>query len=107
MKLKVGDLKPILDEWIVETIYPKSTNWQIFALSFVLSAGSARIEEQIKGWGGYLADKNGFIDLDKLMASLNTSLEKGGGSIKLPYIDWMLDKNDLDKLFEIAKRRAK
>ena len=48
-----------------------------------------------------LADKDGYIDLDYV----SKALEKAGGKIELPVINWMFDMEDLNKLKEIAERQ--
>lgn len=49
-----------------------------------------------------LADKDGYLDLDHVAVAL----EKAGGSIELPYINWVFDKDDLSRLTELAKNGA-
>lgn len=107
MKIKVGDLQPILNDWVVQVVYPKSTSWQIFGLSFVMSMASNQIAAMIEQWAGYATDKNGDLDLDKMHEAASKALESTGGKVEIPYLQWLFDKDDLEKLFEIAKRRGK
>ena len=46
-----------------------------------------------------LADSNGMIELDHL----KEALQRAGGKIELPYINWVFDEDDLNYIMEVAK----
>lgn len=94
MKIAVSDALPLITKWVDTVVMPKSTTMQKFAITFMLLQRGNDIPSMLQP----LADKDGNIDLDYVA----TALEKAGGRIELPYINWVFDKDDLNKLMEIA-----
>lgn len=94
MKIAIADILPLLSKWIDMIVMPKSTTMQKFAITLVLLQKGQEISSLLQP----LADKDGTIDLNNVA----TALEKAGGKIELPYINWVFDKDDLNKLIEIA-----
>ena len=46
-----------------------------------------------------LADPDGYINSDNLVSAF----DKAGGSITIPTLNWVFDREDLDKLIDKAK----
>ena len=84
MKIAVSDSLPLVTKWIDTVVMPKSTTVQKFAITLML-----------------LQRGN---ELPTLLQPLE-ALDKAGGRIELPYIDWVFDKDDLNKLVELANGR--
>ena len=53
------------------------------------------------------ADSDKTIDLDKTYTNAKLALDKAGGSVVLPWINWRLDNDDLETLFSIARDKAR
>lgn len=105
--LPVSAIKPTLIDFVNEVILPKSTNWQIAFITFFLLQMNSRLEEQIVSKAKIFADENGNIDLSAAQTNAREALKKAGGKINIPDINWDFDEDDLNKVFEIAKRKAK
>ena len=77
---------------------PKSTTAQKFIITLALLQRGSELPVMLQP----LADKDGYLDLDHVAVAL----EKAGGRIELPYINWVFDKDDLSRLTELAKNGA-
>lgn len=97
MKIAIADSLPLLTKWIDEVVMPRSTGLQKFAITLALLQRGNDLPAMLQP----LADKDGYIDLDYV----SKALEKAGGKIELPVINWMFDMEDLNKLKEIAERQ--
>ena len=97
MKIAVADFLPLLTKWVDEVMMPRSTGLQKFAITLALLQRGNELSTMLQP----LADKDGYIDLDYV----SKALEKAGGKIELPVINWMFDMEDLNKLKEIAERQ--
>ena len=94
MKIQVDQFVPLISKWIDSSVMPKSTTLQKIAITMLLLQRGNEIPELLKPF----ADKEGTIDID----NLKVALEKAGGKIEIPYLNWIFDQADLDKLVEIA-----
>lgn len=94
MKIQVNQFLPLLSQWIDSSVMPKSTTLQKVTITMLLLQRGNEIPELIKPF----ADKDGTIETD----NLKIALEKAGGKIEIPYLNWIFDQADLDKLVEIA-----
>ena len=97
MKIAVADSLPLLTKWVDEVMMPRSTGLQKFAITLALLQRGNELSTMLQP----LADKDGYIELDYV----SKALEKAGGKIELPVINWMFDMEDLNKLKEIAERQ--
>lgn len=106
MKIHISKLKPVILDWLDEVVMPKSVGLQKFILVFSTLQMKNQIDEYLNK-AAIFADKDGYLDLEFTKENASTALEKAGGYITLPYINWNFDKDDLDKLFSLAQRYAK
>ena len=97
MKIAVNDSLPLVTKWVDTVVMPKSNTVQKFAITLMLLQRGSELPTLLQP----LADKDGYIDLDHVAEAL----DKAGGRIELPYIDWVFDKDDLNKLVELANGR--
>ena len=94
MKIQVDQFVPLISKWIDSSVMPKSTTLQKIAITMLLLQRGNEIPELLKPF----ADKEGTIETD----NLKVALEKAGGKVEIPYLNWIFDQADLDKLVEIA-----
>lgn len=95
MKIAVSEMLPLVTKWVDEVVMPKSTTAQKFIITLALLQRGSELPVMLQP----LADKDGYLDLDHVAVAL----EKAGGRIELPYINWVFDKDDLSRLMELAK----
>ena len=74
---------------------PRSNAMQKFVLTFALLQKGDTLVDMLKP----LADTEGMIELD----NLKEALQRAGGKIELPYINWVFDEDDLNYIMEVAK----
>ena len=74
---------------------PRSNAMQKFVLTFALLQKGDTLVDMLKP----LADAEGMIELDHL----KEALQRAGGKIELPYINWVFDEDDLNYIMEVAK----
>lgn len=94
MKIQVDQFPSLVSKWLDIVVLPKSTTIQKIAITMLLLQRGNEIPELLKPF----ADKDGNIETD----NLKIALEKAGGKIEIPYLNWIFDQDDLDKLVEIA-----
>ena len=94
MKIQVDQFVPLISKWVDSSVMPKSTTLQKIAITMLFLQRGNEIPELLKPF----ADKEGTIETD----NLKIALEKAGGKIEIPYLNWIFDQADLDKLVEIA-----
>lgn len=94
MKIQVDQFPSLVSKWLDAVVLPKSTTIQKVAITMLLLQRGNEIPELLKPF----ADKEGTIDTN----NLKIALEKAGGKIEIPYLNWIFDQTDLDKLVEIA-----
>lgn len=104
MKIHVSSLKPLAIQWIDAEVMPKSSPLQKFLLTFAILQMDNQIDQYIQK-AVLFADKEGYIDLDKAKENTSIALEKAGGIINIPFLDWNFDKEDLDKVFALAEKQ--
>lgn len=105
MKVPVKELENIAAAWLDEVLLPKSNPLQTAMIMFAFMQTKARVVAAAVPFMN--ADQNGLFDLEQVKDSARAALEKTGGSVVLPVINYRFDADDLDRLFEIAKRFAK
>lgn len=105
MKIHISNLKPVLFAFVEEVILPKSTPWQQFGLSFALAQGN-KIDSMINKLQVF-ADEDMCFDIQKTKENLLNSFDKTKGSLTIPQINWVIDKDDIEKIAEIATRYSK
>ena len=94
MKIQVSQLLPLVTKWVDQVVMPRSSTMQKALITLLLLQRGNELPELLAPF----ADKNGEIDTDNLKATL----AKVGGKIEIPYLNWIFDQADLDKLVEIA-----
>lgn len=95
MKIHVSKLKDLASRWIDNKVMPRSNAMQKFVLTFALLQKGDTLVDMLKP----LADAEGMIELDHL----KEALQRAGGKIELPYINWVFDEDDLNYIMEVAK----
>lgn len=95
MKIHVSKLKDLAAKWMDEKVMPRSNAVQKFVLTFAILQKGDALVDMVKP----LADSNGMIELDHL----KEALQRAGGKIELPYINWVFDEDDLNYIMEVAK----
>lgn len=105
MRAAVKDLGDIAAQWLDTVLFPKSNALQTAAVMFAF----LQYKEQMINLFAplLLPDAAGMFDLDKARASAEQALNKAGGSITIPYINYKFDTADLQQLFEIAQGFSK
>lgn len=94
MKIQVSQLLPIVTKWVDLVVMPRSTSLQKVAITLLLLQRGNELSSLVQPF----ADKNGEIDTD----NLKQALAKVGGKVEIPYLNWIFDQTDLDKLVGIA-----
>ena len=94
MKIQVSQLLPLVTKWVDQVVMPRSSTMQKALITLLLLQRGNELPELLAPF----ADKSGEIDTDNLKATL----AKVGGKIEIPYLNWIFDQADLDKLVEIA-----
>lgn len=108
MKLKASELASVLQEWLENAVLPKSNEFAAAALWFIWLQNKPRIADHLSKIQGLLgADADGYLDLDSSYNNAKLALEKKGGKILIPLLNWNLDKDDLDLLFKLAREIAR
>lgn len=105
MKVAIKDLKPIVLEWIEKVVLPTASPMQVFSISFAIAQMDSQIQEYLDK-AKIFADKDGNLNLNETAQNARTALKKAGGSITIPYLNWVFDSDDLESLVSIAKEHA-
>lgn len=105
MKLAVKDLNQVINTFVEEEIIPKGTALQ----KFITLASVYQMQPKINSMLSSLVpfSDDGSIDLEFTKNNMLNALEKSGGILSIPFINYNIDKSDIVKLFEIARRYAK
>ena len=96
MRIHVSKLKELAAAWLDAVVMPRSNAMQKFVITFALLQKGEQFTQLLMP----IDDAVGMFVVDHITAAL----EKSGGSLELPYIHWVVDKSDVDKLLELAKR---
>ncbi|EAL0098174.1 hypothetical protein BHV17_08440 [Campylobacter jejuni] len=119
MKIHINSLSPILQRFLDQEVFPQhatllrnngESEISITAKSFMYTLSAKLflknnvIERmpQLK----LITDKDGYIDLDEIKSvTLETIMDfkSKNKPIVIPQINWELDEEDINKIFEIAK----
>lgn len=105
MKLSSKDLKVVLLEWIDKVVLPSASPIQTFAITFAIGQMNGKIDEYLDKAKIFM-DSEGNLDITELEKNARTALHKAGGKITIPYLDWIFDEEDLQKLIQIAKEHG-
>lgn len=105
MKLAVKDLNQVINTFIEEEIIPKGSAMQKFITLVAVYQMQPKINSMLSSLVPFSDD--GYLDIEFTKNNLVTALEKAGGILSIPVINYNIDKSDILKLFEIAGRYAK
>lgn len=105
MKLAVKDLNQVINTFVEEEIIPKGTAMQKFITLAAVYQMQPKINSMLSSLVPFSDD--GSIDLEFTKNNMLNALEKSGGILSIPFINYNIDKSDIIKLFEIARRYAK
>lgn len=101
MRVTANQLKNGFVQFIDNVIMPRSDSYQKFGITFFLLANQKKIDDIIQNLG--ILDEKGEFDLDEIFDYASQALEKAGGSLNIPKINWNFDKDDLTKIYNILK----
>lgn len=108
MKVQAKDMGSILEAWIDKVVLPKSNELTKAVIFFLWLQNKEQLNNHFERLAPMLgADSDKAIDLDKTYHNAKLALDKAGGSFVLPWINWRLDKDDLETLFSIARDKAR
>ncbi|HEF3625099.1 TPA: hypothetical protein R8I08_001678 [Campylobacter jejuni] len=119
MKIHINSLSPILQKFLEQEVFPQhatllrsngESEISVTAKSFMYTLSAKLflknnvIERmpQLK----LITDKDGYIDLDEIKSvTLETIMDfkSKNKPIVIPQINWELDEEDINKIFEIAR----
>lgn len=94
MKIASSEVVPILTRFIDSKVMPKANPLQKFVIAYMLAQRSSELEEL----ANLAAGKDGYIDTNALRAAL----DKAGGRLTLPYINWTVDAQDIADIEKLA-----
>lgn len=103
MKINFSDLPAIVSAWADRVLIPKSSPVQIMMIVFAIG----QFKNRLIACASYAADEAGMIDLEEARTNALTALEKAGGKITIPVLNYNFDRDDLNSVFETAKGFAK
>lgn len=102
MRMAVDQIPAVLVEYLDEVLIPKSaSNTQTFMSAFVIGLAGQRAKAMAAG----LADSNGMIDLEEIRAAAMNAISKSG-NIDIPALGYKADREDIERLFQIANRHG-
>lgn len=104
MKIHVNSLKSLVIQWIDTEVMPKSSSIQKFALTFAILQMDKQLDQYMQK-AILFADQDGYIDLSTAKENATVALEKAGGIVNIPFLDWNFDKEDLDSVFALAEKQ--
>ena len=108
MKIQAKDLGSIFEAWIDKVVLPKSNELTKAVIFFLWLQNKEQLSGHMEKLAPMLgADSDKTIDLDKTYNNAKLALDKAGGSVVLPWINWRLDGDDLETLFSIARDKAR
>lgn len=109
MVIEAKDIKPIIADFLDNVVIPKSDAKQIFFLTFFSLQKANQIDSMVNQYMPYIStdEENTKIDLDFTKNNALLALEKSGGILNIPYLNWNMDKADMLKIFDIARKYAK
>lgn len=99
MRLHIDKIDGVISQWADSTVITKASGWQIALTTFVILTFLPRV----KSWIWYIADKDGYVDLEAAYENAQTALQKSGGQLTIPIINYVFDRDDLEALFKIAE----
>ena len=120
MKIHINSLNQILFEFISNEALPKYENvWRsrgesnilVDSKSFMVAASAKLMlrDDLTKKFPivNAFTDSNGYIEIDNVKDSIletYNDFKSKGKSIIIPVIDWEIDEEDINKLYEISKK---
>lgn len=114
MNIHTDNLLNIMTTWVEEVVVPKSGlvgKVLIYGGSFLFKNDINKMVDNIK-----LRIGEGYIDIDGLASAVNKAFTNPSDTETVTIftnpltgepVRWTVDKSDVDKLFEIARRYAK
>lgn len=103
MLINIKDAPNYLVQWIDQVIVSKANNIQKFAITFFVLQTKSTLDDKIFTALSMFADKDGNINVDEMLNNANIALDKVNGSLTLPYLNYTVDKDDLNVLYNIIK----
>ena len=99
MKVRADRFPDIITAWADKELIPKSSPVQIMMIVFAIG----QFKNRLIAYASYAADEAGMIDLEEARTNALTALEKAGGKITIPVLNYNVDRDDLNSVFETAK----
>ena len=101
MKITVQQFSDAVIKWIETDLVNKGNPFQQGVLTFIMLQGKTKLTEMLNSLS-YLSD-NGSLDLELLHQNMARALNKMGGKLTIPFINYNLDNSDLNSIFTIAR----
>ena len=102
MIIKSNELEKAIVSFIENDLMGKGNALQQGILTFVLLQGKDKIRNMLS-FITYFADDKGEFNLEELHQNLSKALSKMGGKYTIPLINYNLDNDDLNTIFEYIR----
>lgn len=108
MNISVEQLQSALIKYIDTEIGPKATGMTKFLIYFMAPSIPKIVNEKVKELQdtGIMTDlftADGLIDIDAIYGRAKSAIERSG-KILIPKLNYFVDGNDIDMIYEIIKR---
>lgn len=101
MDITIQDISDGLVKWAEHDLLNKGTLFQQGVAMFVYLQAKPRINNLLSSLT--MLSDDGVFELEELEHNLRKALDKMGGVLTLPVIDYTIDADDLDTLFKFIK----
>lgn len=102
MIIKSNEIEKAIVSFVENDLMSKGNALQQGILTFVLLQGKNKIKNMLY-FITYFADDKGEFNLEELHQNLSKALSKMGGKYTIPLINYNLDNDDLNTIFEYVR----
>ena len=102
MIIKSNEIEKAIVSFVENDLMNKGNALQQGILTFVLLQGKNKINNMLS-FITYFADEKGEFNLEELHQNLSKALSKMGGKYTIPLINYNLDNDDLNTIFEYIR----
>lgn len=102
MIIKSNEIEKAIVSFVENDLMSKGNALQQGILTFVLLQGKNKIKNMLS-FITYFADDKGEFNLEELHQNLSKTLSKMGGKYTIPLINYNLDNDDLNTIFEYIR----
>lgn len=90
--------------WVEEVVLPKTqSSIKKMAIAFAYLQYKDNLTSIIQQYSNFLGSTS---DEKKLQENLLIALDKAGGRVTIPHIDWILDRDDVIQFFNILNTKV-